>query len=94
MKELKNPSIKGTPMHSNSLSQSALTEPTSERRIIRIKELTSLIGLSRSTIYDRLNSKSQRFDPTFPKPIKLGVAAIGWHSAAVYEWINSLHSKH
>lgn len=94
MKELKNSSIKEIPVHSNPLSQSTLVMPTSERRIIRIKELTSLIGLSRSTIYDRLNAKSQRFDPTFPKPIKLGVAAIGWHSAAVHEWINSLRSKH
>ncbi len=94
MKELKNQTVKEIPVHLNHQSQSMLVVPTCERRIIRIKELTSLIGLSRSTVYDRLNPKSVRFDPTFPKPIKLGVAAIGWHLAAVHEWINSLRSKH
>ena len=81
-------------MPSNHLTQPILPTTDHVGRIIRIKELTSLIGLSRSTVYDRLNPKSVRFDPTFPKPIKLGVAAIGWHLAAVHEWINSLRSKH
>ena len=94
MKELKNTSIKETSMHSNNLSQPMLPAPTCGSRIIRIKELTSMISLSRSTIYDRLNPKSRYFDPTFPKPIKLGSSAIGWHSVAVQEWINSLHTTH
>lgn len=81
-------------MYLNQSNQPMLSTLNSGNRIIRIKELTSLIGLSRSTIYDRLNSKSQRFDPTFPKPVKLGSSAIGWHLAAVQEWINSLHSTH
>ena len=59
-------------------------------RVIRMKELTLVVGLARSTIYDRLNAKSERYDPSFPKPVKLGAGAIGWHLAAVHEWINSL----
>ncbi len=59
-------------------------------RVIRMKELTLVVGLARSTIYDRLNAKSERYDPSFPKPVKLGTGAIGWHLAAVHEWINSL----
>ena len=81
-------------MYSNKQNYTQPASPCDVSRIIRIKELSVLIGLSRSTIYDRLNSKSQRFDPTFPKPIKLGVAAIGWHSDTVHEWINSLPLKH
>lgn len=92
MKELNETSINQIPIHSNNLSQSMLPAVICGSRIIRIKELSALIGLSRSTIYDRLNPKSQRFDPTFPKPIKLGASAIGWHSAAVQQWINSLCS--
>lgn len=61
-------------------------------RIIRIKEFAAMIGLSRSTIYDRLNPKSPRFDSTFPRPIKLGASAIGWHLVDVAVWINSLTS--
>ena len=58
----------------------------------RIKEFAAMISLSRSTIYDRLNPKSPRFDPTFPRPIKLGASAIGWHLVDVAAWISSLTS--
>ena len=61
-------------------------------RVIRIKEFAAMISLSRSTIYDRLNPKSPRFDPTFPRPIKLGASAIGWHLVDVAAWISSLTS--
>lgn len=56
-------------------------------RIVRLKELTRLIGLSRSTIYDRINPKSKRFDPSFPRPIKLGSASVGWSLNEVMVWI-------
>lgn len=59
-------------------------------RVVRMKELVTLIGLSRSTIYDRLNPKSKRFDPTFPKPIQLGASSIGWKMGAVLAWIAAL----
>ncbi|MCD6619947.1 helix-turn-helix transcriptional regulator [Aeromonas veronii] len=44
-------------------NQSSAPEPECCTRVIRLKELTRLIGLSRSTIYDRMNPKSKRFDP-------------------------------
>ncbi|MCS0540275.1 AlpA family phage regulatory protein [Aeromonas veronii] len=59
-------------------------------RIVRLKELTQLIGLSRSTVYDRINIKSKRFDPSFPRPIKLGVASVGWSLNEVMAWIAAL----
>ena len=61
-----------------------------EVRVIRLKELIKLIGLSRSTIYDRLNPRSKRFDPLFPKPLKLGESAIGWQLGDVLTWIGDL----
>ncbi|MCJ2366582.1 helix-turn-helix transcriptional regulator [Aeromonas dhakensis] len=63
-------------------------------KIIRIKELSQLIGLSRSTIYDRLNPKSKRFDPSFPRPIKLGLASVGWNLCEVMAWIASRPQAH
>lgn len=63
-------------------------------RVIRIKELMLLLGLSRSTIYDKLNPSSKRHDPSFPKPVKLGSSAVGWRLLTVMEWINSLHTTH
>lgn len=54
------------------------TSPT----ILRRNQLEKKLGLSRSTIYGRINPKSLSYDPEFPKPIKLGGcqsnSAVGW----------------
>jgi len=55
--------------------------------ILRRHMLEERVGLSRSTIYDKLNPNSPRHDPTFPKPIRLGGFAVGWLSHEVDEWI-------
>lgn len=57
--------------------------------ILRRKEVEKRIGLSKSSIYDRLNRRSPRFDATFPKPVKLGVNAIGFVEFEVGEWISA-----
>lgn len=70
-----------------------INSPTYVSRVIRMRELTQLLGLSRSTIYDRLNPKSKRYDPSFPKPIKIGMshsAAVGWRLDGVMRWIDTL----
>lgn len=56
-------------------------------RVVRLKQLTERIGLRRSTIYDRMDVQSPRYDATFPKPIKLGAAAIGWIDSEITAWI-------
>ena len=56
-------------------------------RVIRLKKLTERLGLSRSTIYDRMNPKSPRHDVTFPRPINLGGRAIGWIDSEITDWI-------
>jgi len=48
-------------------------------RILRMGEFQSVVGIkARSAVYDRLNEKSPRYDPDFPKPIKIGERAIGF----------------
>ncbi|WP_447402032.1 helix-turn-helix transcriptional regulator [Escherichia coli] len=44
---------------------------------------------SRSTIYEKLNPESRYYDETFPKPVRLGAASVGWRSTSVDEWIAS-----
>lgn len=56
--------------------------------ILRLPVLCERIGLQRSSIYDRLNPKSKRFDPMFPKPISLGPRAIGFIEDEVEDWVN------
>jgi prophage regulatory protein len=55
--------------------------------ILRRRQLEGRTGLSRSTIYDRLDPKSPRYDPLFPRPIKLGGSAIGFVESEVDAWI-------
>jgi len=58
-------------------------------RFIRRQELEHRTGFRRSTIYAALNPRTKRFDPTFPKPVKLGPSAVAWVEGEVDAWINS-----
>lgn len=59
-------------------------------KVIRLKHLVQRVALSRSSIYERLNPLSPRYDKTFPKPFKLGVGgSVGWLESEVNLWIES-----
>lgn len=67
------------------------TPPIASSRILRLKQVIALTGLSRSAIYDRLDPRSKRHDPHFPKQVKLGTssnAAVGWREAEILAWIS------
>lgn len=70
-----------------------MIQTNTEKRILRIKQLSTIIGLARSTIYDRLNPNSPRHDPSFPKPIRLGMTSVGWLQSEVDQWIQSKVSE-
>ena len=55
--------------------------------ILRRKQVEARTGLSRSTIYEKINRRSPRYDYTFPKPVRLGSDAVGWIEAEVDAWI-------
>ena len=50
-------------------------------RFLRLPEVMARTGLSRSTIYVRLDQGR------FPRPVSLGGRAVGWIEAEVDEWI-------
>lgn len=56
-------------------------------QIIRLDELIALTGLSRATIYNRMNEDSPGYDEDFPKSFSLGGKAIGWRKANVDAWL-------
>ncbi|MEX9601704.1 helix-turn-helix transcriptional regulator [Providencia rettgeri] len=56
-------------------------------KILRIPAVIAKIGVKRSTIYDWLNPKSKRYDPTFPKQLKLGKQSVGWKEVELDEWL-------
>jgi prophage regulatory protein len=55
--------------------------------ILRRKQVEKILGLSRSTLYDRLDPKSPRYDPSFPKPVGLGFRAVGFLRGEVEAWL-------
>jgi prophage regulatory protein len=58
--------------------------------ILRRRDLELRLRLSRSTIYDKINPHSRRYDASFPKPIRLGAgAAVGWIESEVESWLRS-----
>ena len=58
--------------------------------ILRRRDLEDRLKLSRSTIYDKINPQSARFDATFPKPIRLGTgSAVGWIEGEIEAWLRA-----
>lgn len=68
---------------------SSTQNPQASYRILNIKSVIELTGLSRSTIYDLMSVKSPRHDATFPKRIQLTVNRVGWIEQEVQEWITA-----
>ncbi|PRG07797.1 AlpA family phage regulatory protein [Burkholderia ambifaria] len=58
-------------------------------RVLRMKTMTEKTGVSRSSAYNKINPASKYFDPSFPKPIRLGAHAIGWRESELDAWIAS-----
>lgn len=62
-------------------------------QVIRLSLLMQITGLSRSSIYNRLNPKSPWHDPTFPQRVRLSSAsrggAVGWFLRDVEAWLAS-----
>ena len=61
----------------------------STTQLLRMKDVEQKIGLKRGAIYEKMNSTSARYDPSFPNKIKIGKRAVAWHSTAIDLWINS-----
>jgi prophage regulatory protein len=53
-----------------------------------MRYLCERVGLSRSSIYNKLTMQSPYFDPSFPRPLKLGASAVGWRELDVEAWLD------
>ena len=58
-------------------------------QLLSVKDVGHYTGLSRSTIYEMINEKSERYDPTFPKKVQLTQVRVAWVASEIAEWINS-----
>jgi prophage regulatory protein len=50
-------------------------------RIIRIRTVLARTGLSRSTLYRKMN------EGTFPRQVRISVHGTGWRESAINRWI-------
>ncbi|WP_298184239.1 AlpA family phage regulatory protein [uncultured Pseudomonas sp.] len=68
-------------------------EEISKPQIIRLSQLTEMLSISRSCVYDWLNPRSPRHDPLFPKQIRLSGrkngGAVGWRLESIMAWLDS-----
>lgn len=55
-------------------------------RLLRLREVTALVGLGSSTIYRKLAAGE------FPQPVRLGPSSVRWRESEVQRWIDSLQA--
>ncbi|SMG28268.1 helix-turn-helix transcriptional regulator [Paraburkholderia susongensis] len=51
-------------------------------RVLRIDQVLAVVPLKKSTVYKAMKAG------TFPRPIRLGLKAVGWLEADIQDWIN------
>jgi prophage regulatory protein len=52
-------------------------------RILRLKSVLERTGLSRSTLYRKIQ------DGTFPKQVRIATRCTGWRESAINAWLGS-----
>jgi prophage regulatory protein len=52
-------------------------------RILRLKTVLERTGLSRSTMYRKMQNG------TFPKNVQLSIRCTGWRESAIREWLSN-----
>ncbi|OIN83813.1 helix-turn-helix transcriptional regulator [Francisella sp. TX07-6608] len=57
------------------------------RKIMRIKEVVEVTGVSRSTIYRWVDKG------IFPKYVKLSPTSTGWYAEDINNWLESLRNS-
>ncbi|MDS7928249.1 AlpA family phage regulatory protein [Acinetobacter sp. V91_7] len=58
-------------------------------KIINLRQVIDFTGLSRATIYNLLDPKSEYYDSSFPKQIRLTTNRVGWSALELNIWIES-----
>ncbi|RSV43842.1 AlpA family phage regulatory protein [Sphingomonas sp. ABOLE] len=59
-------------------------QPQSHDRILRIKTVLERTGLTRSTLYRKMEAG------TFPHNTRISTRCMGWRESAIAEWLDTL----
>nr|WP_244391520.1 AlpA family phage regulatory protein [Burkholderia pseudomallei] len=74
------------------LEQPLDARPQPRGKVARIERVCEITGLGRSTVYNRMNSRSPHYDPTFPRSFSLGAtanSAVGWNEEEIQAWVTA-----
>jgi len=55
--------------------------------MIRLRDVLNRTGLSRSTIYNKLDADSPHYDELFPKQVRVGSGSVRWIESEIDCWI-------
>ena len=55
--------------------------------LLRIQAVCNMVGLGKTTIWNKLNRQSPYFDASFPQPIRIGKRAVAWDRHEIRAWI-------
>lgn len=56
-------------------------------RMLPLKQVIYYTGLSSTTIYDMLDTRSNRYDPSFPVQVKLSKGRVAWVESEIGQWL-------
>ncbi|RYH06098.1 AlpA family transcriptional regulator [Tropicimonas sp. IMCC6043] len=68
------------------------SHPQQNDRFQRRPMVEQMTGLSRSSIYAKMDPRSPHHDPDFPKPVRLGKRAVAWRESDILAWMNGRQS--
>ena len=60
-----------------------MTVTGSDNRLLRLSEVQTRCGLSRSTLYRQMG------EGAFPRPLRVGVRAVRWRESEIEDWLSS-----
>lgn len=56
-------------------------------RVIKLQDVLELVSISKATHFAKLDEKSKSYDPTYPKPIKVGARAVRYVEQEIFDWL-------
>jgi len=57
--------------------------------LLKLKDVVLRTRLSRSSIYNKLDTNSPYYDSKFPRQVSLGAISVAWVEKEIEEWIES-----
>lgn len=62
--------------------------------VMRLPDVCRATGLSKSTIWNKLNPDSKYRDDSFPKQFKISANAVAWSAEEIYAWLDAKQAEH